>query len=382
MRSDGSPLQIAVALDLDDAFDHAVARGIARYAARRPRWQLHGYGWMFRPLDPGTWCGHGAIARITGAADARRIAALGVPVVDVAGAVTGDGFSVVRNDDHLTGRWAGEHFAAAALGHAAFCGVSGVRWSADRLDGFVAGFGHPVRRRFLRPLRWWRRADAAGDLAAWLASLPAPCAILASHDVAALRVTQACAHGGLEVPGRIAVMGVDNEDVACELSTPPLASIPIDADRLGHLAAETLDARLAGAAVAPEHLVAPLPPLVRASAAIMRCADPVVTRALELIEAHAAEGWNVADLVAALPVGRRQLEQRFASALGTSPLRRLTLTRLRRAAQLLRGGGWDVAAAARASGYRDPRSLHAAMVRAWGCTPSQLRAGTATTAET
>jgi len=34
-----------------------------------------------------------------------------------------------------------------------------------------------------------------------------------------------CAEAGIAVPDEVAVLGVDNDDVQCELSTPPLSSI-------------------------------------------------------------------------------------------------------------------------------------------------------------
>ncbi|MDA3960326.1 MAG: substrate-binding domain-containing protein [Planctomycetota bacterium] len=366
---------IAIALNLDDAYDQGVARGIARYAREAGGWDLHGYGWMFRPLKQASQHLAGAIARVTGRADARRISALGVPTVDVAGAVRDVGFYTVCNDDERTGHIAGQHFAKAGFSQAAFCGVSSVAWSAARCAGFVAGFGAPVRRRFLRPLSAWRSGACSDELSAWLNALPKPCALFASHDVAALRASQACANIVIAVPEAVAILGVDNEDLACELAHPSLSSIPIDTEALGYRAAASLDAILNRQPTPRRQLLPPRAPVLRASSAItLRSADAIVERALELINARACAGMNVAELVREFSLSRRSFEQRFKRATGTSPHRMLTQARLRQAEQLLHGTQLSMAAIAQRCGYGDPRSLHVAALRVWGCAPSALRA--------
>ena len=52
-------------MGLVDSYEHGIARGVVRYAKQEARWRLHGWGWMFRPLEAiESWEGDGIIARV------------------------------------------------------------------------------------------------------------------------------------------------------------------------------------------------------------------------------------------------------------------------------------------------------------------------------
>ena len=92
--------RIALFMGLNDIYEHGITRGVARYAKLCRNWRLYGYGWMFRPLDAVEyWHGDGIIARVESKEDAERLAALEIPVIDVAGAYLHSGFHQVNNDD-------------------------------------------------------------------------------------------------------------------------------------------------------------------------------------------------------------------------------------------------------------------------------------------
>ena len=85
-----------------------------------------------------------------------------------------------------------------------------------------------------------------GGVSRWLASLPQPVAVFACYDVLARRVIEACRDLVISVPHQMAVLGVDNDELLCRLTTPQLSSIIPDARGAGQLAAELLDRLLAG----------------------------------------------------------------------------------------------------------------------------------------
>jgi len=74
-----------------------------------------------------------------------------------------------------------------------------------------------------RPSHSWEQLQES--LFAWLESLPKPVGILAANDVRARHVLEACRRFDLCVPDDVAVMGVDNDELICELAAPPLTSI-------------------------------------------------------------------------------------------------------------------------------------------------------------
>src|SRR5206468_3966240 len=83
------------------------------------------------------------------------------------------------------------------------------------------------------------------DLANWLQGLPKPVGILACNDTRGQQVLNACRKMGLAVPNEVAVLGVDNNILECNLSDPPLSSVDLNCERIGYEAAALL-ARLLG----------------------------------------------------------------------------------------------------------------------------------------
>ena len=99
---------------------------------------------------------------------------------------------------------------------------------------------------FEQSLVWWERLHHSEHFDRWLARSRARAALFACNDTVGLKAAAAARRLGLEIPGDIAILGVDNEDILCELSVPPLSSIALDLERVGWLAAEALAAFMDG----------------------------------------------------------------------------------------------------------------------------------------
>ena len=57
----------------------------------------------------------------------------------------------------------------------------------------------------------------------------------AHNDARGQQVLDACRRVGLPVPEQVAVLGVDNDEVLCALSPPPMSSIALNPQRTGLL---------------------------------------------------------------------------------------------------------------------------------------------------
>ncbi|MCK9903442.1 AraC family transcriptional regulator [Parafrankia colletiae] len=108
-------------------------------------------------------------------------------------------------------------------------------------------------------------------------------------------------------------------------------------------------------------------------------ADPVVGRALRLMQSHPAQPWTVAALATEAGVSRASLARRFTDLVGEPPMAFLTGWRLDLAADLLRAPDATVGAVARQVGYGSAFALSTAFKRVRGVTPREhrtaLRAG-------
>jgi hypothetical protein len=71
----------------------------------------------------------------------------------------------------------------------------------------------------------------------WLQSLTKPLGLMACNDDRARQVVEACKLAGVSLPGQIGIVGVDNDDVVCGLSDPPLSSVAVNFEQAGYEAA-------------------------------------------------------------------------------------------------------------------------------------------------
>jgi LacI family transcriptional regulator len=378
--------KIALCMELSDYYEHGIARGLVRYAKSKPDWRIYGYGWMFGSLtDMVHWEGDGAIARVESAADADALSALGLPVVDVAGAYMRPRFRAVTNDDLRTGEDAAEHLLSCGFSRFAFLGVSGTSWSDQRKEGFRRRLAERGRAgtlpAFERPLSWWegRGKEAAdeGDsaLEAFLAALEAPTALFACNDTTGLRATELARRLGLAVPETLAILGVDDEDILCELASPSLSSIRLDCEAIGYRAAAELDAILEGGGLGESARIAVPPKEVaeRESTRIFSCPDELVARAVTYIRSHAHEGIDTTDILGVVAASRRSLETRFRREMGRSLHDEIVRSKLAYAKRLLRQTDRTVEDVALESGFGAAARFHAAFKDAEGLSPAEWR---------
>jgi AraC-like DNA-binding protein len=105
--------------------------------------------------------------------------------------------------------------------------------------------------------------------------------------------------------------------------------------------------------------------------------DPVVGRALRMLQNNPEQPWTVATLAAEIGVSRAALARRFADVVGEPPMTFLTAWRLALAADLLLEPDTTIAAVAQQVGYSSPFALSAAFKRVRGLTPKDHRAAVA-----
>lgn len=105
--------------------------------------------------------------------------------------------------------------------------------------------------------------------------------------------------------------------------------------------------------------------------------DPVVGRALRLLQDDPAHPWTIAHLAAEAGVSRAALARRFAELVGEPPMTYLTNWRLALAADLLRDTDLTIAAIAHRIGYGSAFALSGAFKRVYGVSPQEHRGSVA-----
>jgi LacI family transcriptional regulator len=213
------------------------------------------------------------------------------------------------------------------------------------------------------------------DLPDWLRSLPRPAGVFCSNDVCCYWVRKYCMEAGLDVPGGVALVGVDNDESFCLLSNPPLSSVALPMEQAGYEAARILDTIMEGAH-APLNPVL-LPPsgvVVRQSSDRAAVEDAALSRALSFIRKHAeSPTLRVENVAKAANMSRRTLERRFHLVLGRSLMDEIVAERLRRAKDLLRYSAAPVSDVAANAGFGSPVSFNRTFQRSEGVPPGAWR---------
>lgn len=221
-------------------------------------------------------------------------------------------------------------------------------------------------------------ADGHGtSLADWLRELPKPTAVLASCDRVATLVVEACADQGLDIPGQVAVVGVDDDEICCESTVVPLTSIDKDDAELGYQVARRMSQLLkhtAGATVLRPIVVHAARLVVRESTAPLKPTAHLIERGLLFIRENASRGIGVGDVVRSLGVSRRLADLRFREMTGSSIHDAIIERRLADVKRLLLQTERSMSAIATATGFASPNNLKKIFKKRLGQTMTQFRA--------
>jgi LacI family transcriptional regulator len=372
--------QVALLIETSNAYGRGLLQGVVHYIREHQPWSFHLME-QGRGDDPPQWLEHwegdGIIARIETPRIAAAVVKARVPAVDVSAARLVPSLPWVETDDEQIAKVAFEHLLERGFKHFGFCGDARFNWSVWREHHF---------RRLVEAAKqtvYCYRAEGADDLATqarelrrWLQELPKPIGILASYDIRGQQVLDACRSAGLAVPAEVAVLGVDNDALLCELASPPLSSVIPNTLRTGYEAAALLDRIMAGKRVAAQaHLIPPIGVAARQSTEVLAVDDREIARAVQFIREHACEGINVSDVLRAVPLSRRVLEQRFQRLLGHTPREEILHTRLNRVKQLLLETDLPLYLIAERTGFEHVEYLSVVFKRETGATPSAFRSG-------
>ncbi len=212
------------------------------------------------------------------------------------------------------------------------------------------------------------------ELGRWLASLPKPIGVMACNDIRGQQVLNLCRRLDLAVPEEVAIIGVDNDEILCELSDPPLSSVAPDTLRIGYDAAVLLDRLMAGGnSPSKPILIPPYGIVTRRSTEVLALDDRQLAVGLRFIRNHAFGPIHINEVAKVAGLCRRVFERRFAAKMGRSPKAEVTRLRLEKVKQLLTDTNWNLSQIAEKTGFNYGEYLHRVFTQKTGTTPGQFR---------
>ena len=334
---------VAILLESSHEISRGMLRGILDYVRLCGPWALHieSGGASDQKLPRlKAWRGAGIIARIPNAQAAADIAEANLPtvVIDPLDAYLERAHPLARCcrvqcDSEAVARVAADYYLTMGFAHFAFVGEpTGMNWSLWRQEAFarrLAEAGHTCAV-YPPPAPGETEWEAERKrMCRWLKRLPKPLAVFAANDARGRQVLNACLTADIPVPYEAAVLGVNNDELICETSLPPLSSVAVNMVQAGYAAAEILD-QLMRKTLKRQRCVtyAPCEVVTRASTQRVQVTDRLVIKALEFIRINSGLNVRVSDVADHAGVTSRWLEKRFALSLGRSIMEEIQRLRI------------------------------------------------------
>ena len=285
----------------------------------------------------------------------------------------------ITGDYALTGTMAADYFISKGFTNFGFFGYNGVCWSDERCAAFRArveknskggGSFYMYDGQNIDNMWYYDQSELTG----WLKILPKPIAIMACDDNQGNILLQACELCGIHVPFDVAIIGVDNDEILCNMSNPSMSTINVDIERGGAATAAMAERMVKDPTYMGEDVVLqPLTVVERLSSSLFATNDKEVLMALRYIHANIDTKISVSDILASVPISRRLLENRFKKMTGMTIYNYISIQRIERFALLLISSNDSITdIAARLDEY-DTKSISRRFKDLKGCTPSEFR---------
>ncbi len=371
-----APRVLAI-LNMGTAWSRGVLRGFMA-AAHEHRWTVLHYP---PPVDLGALVQKFAPSVLLVGPDSGKVPlaiSAAIPVVSVALDLGSEGIVSVYPDEERIGVLALEHLMATGLRQVSTFCLDGSEFGAARARAFVAR----AQKVGVRVAVGWGSDGAASPgrgedvegIISWLLGLPKPCGLFTCADHWARIVARYIRLAGLRVPDDIALVGVDNDLVECELLAPPLSSVMVPWPELGKHAARLVQRLLHGQRIEGRRwLVPPLGVATRRSSEIFAIEDVLVAKAVRWIGQNANRRLNVPMVAAAVGGGRKRLERRFRRSLDRTVQEEIRRARVETAKKLLAMSGAGLVEIAQQSGFSNAALLSVAFKREVGMPPGVYR---------
>ena len=283
--------KVAIFVETSGDYGRRILKGISEYLKTNQNWSvfLEQNDLNSRPHDwivSNQW--DGILCRHTDPALTSSILDRGIPLVDLNDQHIIPELTWVGSDHHEIGVMGAEYLKKCGMRHFAYCGFSNELWSQSRKDSFgktVSCYGNRIH---LWESPWTNRSPEYWTkdiikIRHWIENLPKPIGIMAANDIRALHVIEACKQIGVVIPEEVALLGVDDEEIFCDLSSPRLSSIRPDCEKVGFQSAELLDQMMSGfGRVAKRIAIQPQGIIARPSTDITAVSDALVVKAIKM----------------------------------------------------------------------------------------------------
>ena len=376
--------KILLLTDFSSGYSRNLLKGIVRYSKEVGNWSFQRMPLYYRMLygENGVvewakkWQADAIIAQLTDV-NIELLNDLNIPIIVQNYRDRNKAVSNLTGDYFNTGVMAAKFFLNRGYRNFAFYGFKGAIWSRERADGYSheiekQGYKLAILENDNKDREEWSYNHTV--LGNWLQSLPKPVALFACDDHFALQISETCNVYNINVPDDIAILGVDNDDLLCNISDPPLSSIVLDVENGGYNAGKLLHQLITKEITEPFNIV--VNPLIierRKSTEKYAVWDKNIRTILNYIEKNYANHLSVEELVKQVPLSRRVLEKKFKEETGESLYQYIQNYRIDQFTRLLITTDYSLFEAALQSGFENYKNVSRVFRKYKSLSPAEYR---------
>ncbi len=374
-------IRILLLINLSNDFDRSLFRGIVRYSKENGPWlfyRLPSYysNDMYGEKSIIEWAREWKADAIIGQWNddaASLLKELNIPVVLQNYHHRSTTYSNLTGNYRGTGRMAAQFFAKRLFYNFAFFGIKGVVWSDERCEGYrmevERNNGNFCSFEYEEELD-----EIRSQVSLWLRELPKPVALFCCDDAHALFISEICKFENINIPEEISLLGVDNDELICNISDPPISSIELEVEQGGYTMGRLLHQQIKKESEAPFNIVInPTRLELRQSTEKHNIKDPHILKIVKYIDANYCSDITIESLLSKIPLSRRNIELRFKQTMHTSIYQYILECRVNRLANLLLTTDGHMADIAVEAGFKDYNNISRVFKKFKGCSPQEYR---------
>lgn len=376
--------RVLLLLDYASEFDRKLLRGIVRYSTEHGPWLFYRLPQSYRAKygDKGVvkWARQWGANAIVGRLDDDTIDVqkdLGIPVVLQNYHHRRLSCSNLTGDYSTAGVMAAQFFRKKIFTNFAYFGIENVIWSEERRDAFIEEIekdGYKVHCfEYVEPMPEGKLRPAVEE---WLKGLPKPIALFCCDDERAIFISETCKIAGISIPEDVAILGVDNDDLMCNISDPPISSIELGVESGGYAIGRLIHGQMVNglSPIASNVVISPVRIEQRRSTERYNISDPYVLQVVRYIESNYDSDITVDTLLKNIPLSRRNFEMKFKKELHISVYQYILNCRCNRLADLLLTTSRSITELAIEVGFKDGGNVSRVFKKNKGVSPITFRA--------
>lgn len=375
--------RVILLTDFGEEYSNNLLKGIVKYSRETSPWALCKMPLSFRDLNgvegivewAKTWKADAIIGQFYNTDNLNFLREAGILVIAQDFKEKFTSIPNITGNHILAGKLGAQHFIQKQFVNYAFLGVKDAIWSNERCLGFKEELRgknfifHEYHKDFHEDL--WTYNDRLKE---WLLNLPKPIAIMACDDNQAKHISEICLLENIKIPQEIALLGVDNDQMICLLSSPSISSLNQNTIKGGYEVAHLIDLMLDN----PNYkwrdiVVEPTYITTRESSNIFYTEDEHISTVLDYIHNNLNKKINVDILLDIVSLSRRALEILFKKHIGSSIYSYILSLRIERFAALLIETKKTIIEIALELDNVDYKNLSRQFKQVKGYTPSEYR---------